>query len=539
IADLIFCRRVTSVSSWSARRRSTESSVPAVSPALIMATYSREKVRVCLAMEVDRAVPFSTSARISPTMRASSLSSVCSSRIERARRSGSPEFTMVANWRENPARFLSLTFPLRTRISVFIPTPRFCFTSRGTYPISRSLARTRSWFSADISPLTREPWRSRTLYAYVLGTSHPHVRSAQELVQVLDVVTLFGRRLVRDLRRLDQGGQGLVHGLHPEPRPGLHRGVDLVDLGLPDEVAHGRRGDEDLTRHHPAEAVRGRQQLLRRHPLQGRGQLHSDLLLLVRREHVDDTVDRLRRVLRVQRGEDQVAGFGRGQRRGDGFQVPHLTDEDDVGVLAQDVLQRAGERVRVLAHLALVDHGALVVMQELDGILDRHDVDVVLAVHDVHQRRQGRRLPGACRPGHQHEASRQPGEVAHLPRERQLLQGLDLERDEPERGAQGVSLEVHVHPEPALARQRVGRVELQLLLQPLPLALGEDRIQHPLDLVGPHLRVLIEPDQPAIDPHHRRASRRDVEVAGVAVEDRLEQLTHRDVYDFLLYLSAH
>ena len=73
-------------------------------------------------------------------------------------------------------------------------------------------------------------------------------------------------------------------------------------------------------------------------PCSDDGELHADLLLLVRREHVDDAVDRLRRVLGVQRGEDEVAGLGRGERGRDRLEVAHLTDEDDVGVLAQDVL---------------------------------------------------------------------------------------------------------------------------------------------------------------------------------------------------------
>ena len=94
--------------------------------------------------------------------------------------------------------------------------------------------------------------------------------------------------------------------------------------------------------------------------LQGAGQLDAHLLLLVRREHVDDAVDRLRGVLRVQGGEDEVAGLGGGQRDRDGLEVTHLADQDDVGVLAQHVLEGVGEGVGVLPHLALVDHAGLV-----------------------------------------------------------------------------------------------------------------------------------------------------------------------------------
>ena len=80
------------------------------------------------------------------------------------------------------------------------------------------------------------------------------------------------------------------------------------------------------------------------------------------------------RVLGVQGGEHEVAGLGRGERGGDRLEVAHLADEDDVGVLAQDVLEGVGEGVGVLPHLPLVDHGHLVLVEELDRVLDRHDV---------------------------------------------------------------------------------------------------------------------------------------------------------------------
>ena len=74
------------------------------------------------------------------------------------------------------------------------------------------------------------------------------------------------------------------------------------------------------------------------------GELHAHLVLLLGGEHVDYTVDRLRRALGVQRREDKVAGLGRGQRGGDGLEVSHLADQDDVGVLAKSRTERLRER---------------------------------------------------------------------------------------------------------------------------------------------------------------------------------------------------
>ena len=60
----------------------------------------------------------------------------------------------------------------------------------------------------------------------------------------------------------------------------------------------------------------------------------------MRREDGDDAVDRLGRVERVQRGQDEVSGLGRQQRGFNRLEVAHLADEDDVRILAQGAAQR-------------------------------------------------------------------------------------------------------------------------------------------------------------------------------------------------------
>ena len=115
---------------------------------------------------------------------------------------------------------------------------------------------------------------------------------------------------------------------------GLQHRVDLVRLALPDQVTTAGSAPAPRSSD-PARPVGGRQELLGHDALKRDRELNSHLLLLVRREDVDDPVDRLRGVLRVQGREDEVARLGRGQGGRDRLEVTHLTDEDHVGVLAQ------------------------------------------------------------------------------------------------------------------------------------------------------------------------------------------------------------
>ena len=137
------------------------------------------------------------------------------------------------------------------------------------------------------------------------------------------------------------------------------------------ERANGGVGDHDLHGQGAAAARRCRDQLLAQHALECEGELRPDLLLLSGREHINDTVDGLDGVARVQGAEREVARLGNRESRLDGLHVTHLTNKYDVRILTQRAAQRRGEVLGVRADLALIEETALVPVQELDRILDR------------------------------------------------------------------------------------------------------------------------------------------------------------------------
>jgi len=57
----------------------------------------------------------------------------------------------------------------------------------------------------------------------------------------------------------------------------------------------------------------------------------------------------------LQRGENQVAGFGGEKRGGNGFKVAHFANEDDVRVLAKGGAERGGKVRGIHFDFALID----------------------------------------------------------------------------------------------------------------------------------------------------------------------------------------
>ena len=131
----------------------------------------------------------------------------------------------------------------------------------------------------------------------------------------------------------------------------------------------------------------------------------SALTLAVRRVQLDEAVDA------VDRGDGRQCRDHRGVRsrppaapRLRGRLVGEVAEHDDVGVLAERVLEPRDRRRRVGAHFALVDDRALVGVEHLHRVLDRDDVALAVLVHVVDHGGDGGGLARAGEAGHQHEA---------------------------------------------------------------------------------------------------------------------------------------
>ena len=229
----------------------------------------------------------------------------------------------------------------------------------------------------------------------------------------------------------------------------------------------------------------------------------------------------------MQRAEDQVAGLGGRDGRGDRLLVAHLADEDHVGVLAQGAPQALGEGRDVDADLTLVDDGLLVVVVVLDRVLDRDDVDVVVRVDVVQHRGQGGRLAAARRARDQHQAARPVAQIADGLRQPDLVEGEQPVGDQP-----GDERRVPALPEDRAAEAgalAVGLAEVgaPLLAELRQHALRRDLLHESHGVPGlehrvPHVLQAAAPAQDGWTPH------RDVDVRGVLFDHQVEELGHVD-----------
>jgi hypothetical protein len=216
-----------------------------------------------------------------------------------------------------------------------------------------------------------------------------------------------------------------------------------------------------------------------------------------------------------------VPGLGDGERGADRLQVPHLADEDDVGVLPERVLEGLGEGLGVGPHLPLVHRAVLVPVDELDRVLDGDDVafrsrlilsSMAARVVDFPDPwdRSPAPAPGAARPASSH------GGRPSSSRE------MDLVGDLAQGHGDAPPLLVAVAPEPGEVLDAEGEVQLVVRLEPLLLLFGQDRVGQGEGVLGGEDMLTGSspgPRRPGAGP----LPHREVEVRGPPLDHLLEE----------------
>ncbi len=206
-------------------------------------------------------------------------------------------------------------------------------------------------------------------------------------------------------------------------------------------------------------------------PLRVGAKHETDLLLLVRGEEVDDAVDGLGRIDRVQGREHEVADLGCGQSGGHGLMISHLTDEHDIRVLPHDMPQSISIAIGVDADLALVHDALLVMMQDLDRVLDRDDMTLARGVDVVDHGCESGRLSRAGRAGDENKTARLIGQPPDDRRKPELLHGSAIGGHTAHRHPHAATLLEDVDTESTDPLERVGEVGFPVVLERLRLAL--------------------------------------------------------------------
>ena len=126
-----------------------------------------------------------------------------------------------------------------------------------------------------------------------------------------------------------------------------------------------------------------------------------------------------------------MARFGKGHRVVHRIAVADFTHQDDVGRLAQGILQRRLPGIGVDTDFALRNDAALVLVNEFDRVLDRDDMTLTVLVAVIDQRRQRGGFPGSGTADKDHQTPLGHGDVLQHRRQTKLVERRDGQVDRP------------------------------------------------------------------------------------------------------------
>ena len=276
-------------------------------------------------------------------------------------------------------------------------------------------------------------------------------------------------------------------------------------------------------------AAGARNEALRDDALERSGEHRSRLVQLGRREEVEDPVDRFRRIARVDRRENQMACLSRRECTANRRLVPHLADQNDVGVLPHDASQRGRERGGVAADLALIDRRLAVSVQVLDRVFDCDDVLVAGVVDVFDHRRERRRFSRSCCADHEDQSPLLTREFGNHRGKPEIFQRANHVRDRPEHERHRSALEVGVGAKAPHPRHAVGEIDLVLGLECFQARLRQYGVQNRHGVGGTQRGMLsVQSSQFAVDADQRGTPHLHAQVRATALE---EPGKHRDNFE--------
>src|SRR5580692_815272 len=322
----------------------------------------------------------------------------------------------------------------------------------------------------------------------------------------------------------------LIEGLHAvlagASRDGVanHAGLVRVD----DAIANVTGGDHDFDRGDAAAAIGFAHQALADHGFQRAGQLQTNLFLFGRRKDSDDALNGFGRVQGVQGGQNQMAGFGCENRGGNGFEVAHFADQNDVGILTQGSAQRGGERSGVDFDFALIDETFFVAVQIFDRVFDGDDVLGAQRVNAVDHRGERRRFSGTGGAGGENQAALLFAKLRKNAREFKFFDGANFGGNDAQDHADVAALLEYVHTKASEAGDAVSHIEFGGFLEFLLLPVGHHAEGHGQHFFRRDAWHVVERVQDAIDAKVRVVADFQVQVGSAAFDGAAQEIVNID-----------
>src|SRR5690348_6125955 len=230
----------------------------------------------------------------------------------------------------------------------------------------------------------------------------------------------------------------------------------------------------------------------------------------------------------MQSRENEVAGFGGEERGGNGFEVAHFADEDDVRILTKGGAKSSGERGSVDFNFALNDEPFFGTMQIFDRVFDGDDVLEPQRIDAVNHGGERGGLTGTGGSRNEHEATLLFANLVDGTGKIEFLDGANFGWNDAEDDADVAALLENVDADTAKSGDAVSHVELGSLFEFLLLAISHHAEGHGKHFLGGDARDVGDGLEHAVDAEIRMVADFQMQVGGFVFDGFAQEIINSD-----------
>lgn len=193
-----------------------------------------------------------------------------------------------------------------------------------------------------------------------------------------------------------EANECIIHEKHSFLARSLENTIHVLRISSYDQISDRIIVEHDLSCYNSSWSIFFWEKNLRHNCFHRESELHSDLILLVRRKRLKYSIDRLNRIIGMERREYKVSSFCKCDCGFHGLKVTHFSDDDHIRIFTKNRLDSMTKALKMFSEFSLMNKRKLILVDELYRIFEGDDMSTHGAIDIIQHSRHGCRFTTSC-----------------------------------------------------------------------------------------------------------------------------------------------
>ncbi len=188
----------------------------------------------------------------------------------------------------------------------------------------------------------------------------------------------------------------IVHKHHSFLSWNLKNWVHMLRFSADDKISNRIIIKHDFACDDSSTSIGSRKKCLRNDSCKSESKLHTDLILLIWRERLDDTINRLDSIIGMECRKDEMSCLGKCDSCLDSGKVSHFSDDNDIRILTENWADSIRESIKLFSKLSLMNKRFFILIDKFYWIFKSHNMSLGITIDVLDHSRHSRRFSTSC-----------------------------------------------------------------------------------------------------------------------------------------------